>query len=172
MKLAREHFRGSPRLFAYLVALVLSAGGLGACSVAPPPAAPAAVALIPPPPAAPPTASPTEGPRFVQTGLASWYGNEFKSKETASGERFHPNDLTAAHRSLPLETIVRVTNLTNGQTVIVRVNDRGPFARDRIIDLSRGAAKRLGMAKAGVAPVRIEVFDADQTQKLAEIPTP
>jgi rare lipoprotein A len=78
------------------------------------------------------------------------------------------NELTAAHRSLPLHTMVRVTNLDNDLTVLVRINDRGPFTRGRIIDISHNAALQLGMAKAGVAEVRIEVFNSDQTQSIAE----
>lgn len=171
MKLLRKYLRGTPRLFAYLATLVLLAGGLGACSVAPPEVAPTA-ALIAPPPADPPTLYPARVPRFLQTGLASWYGKGFSRKPTASGERYDPKELTAAHRSLPLDTMVRVINLANGQMVMVRINDRGPFAPGRIIDLSQGAARRLGMTKSGVAPVRIEVFDTDQSQKLAEIPLP
>ena len=77
-------------------------------------------------------------------------------------------ELTAAHRTLPLHTVVRVTNLANDRTVLVRINDRGPFARGRIIDISHTAALQLGMAKAGVAPVRIEVDDSDRSRQLAE----
>ena len=77
------------------------------------------------------------------------------------------NELTAAHRSLPLDTVVRVTNLANDRTVLVRINDRGPFAHGRIIDISRSAALELGMAKAGVAQVLIEVYDSDQWRRLA-----
>jgi len=81
-------------------------------------------------------------------------------------------ELTAAHRTLPLDTVVRVTNLANDRTVLVRINDRGPFARGRIIDLSHSAALQLDMAKAGVAEVLVEVYDSDQTRRLAEaIPT-
>jgi len=92
----------------------------------------------------------------VHTGLASWYGPGFHGNRTASGEVFNQNELTAAHRSLPFGTRVRVTNLNNGQSVTVRINDRGPFVRGRIIDLSRHAARVLGIS--GVAPVRLEIL--------------
>ena len=94
---------------------------------------------------------------YRQVGLASWYGGEFAGRPTSSGEIFDPDGLTAAHRTLPLETWVEVTNLANGRRIVVRVNDRGPFAdpERRIIDLSHGAAKALGMVGAGV--VRVEV---------------
>jgi rare lipoprotein A len=105
---------------------------------------------------------------FAQEGLASWYGRRFHRRHTASGEHFDMKELTAAHRTLPLHTVVRVTNLANDRTVLVRINDRGPFARGRIIDISHTAALQLGMAKAGVAPVRIEVYDSDQSRQLAE----
>ncbi|WP_256930809.1 septal ring lytic transglycosylase RlpA family protein [Pseudomonas sp. ABC1] len=91
-----------------------------------------------------------------QTGKASWYGSAHHGKKTASGERFDQHALTAAHRTLPFGTQVRVTNLDNGREVTVRVNDRGPFKRGRIIDLSRAAAQRLDMLRSGVAPVRIQ----------------
>ncbi|BCL35855.1 septal ring lytic transglycosylase RlpA family protein [Nostoc sp. MS1] len=93
-------------------------------------------------------------------GIASFYGHEdgFAGKPTATGERFNPNAMTAAHRSLPFGTRVRVTNTSNGRSVVVRINDRGPFARGRVIDLSTGAARVLGMIGSGIAPVRIEVL--------------
>lgn len=89
------------------------------------------------------------------SGRASWYGT---GKRTASGERFDKWGLTAAHRTLPFGTRVRVTNLKNGKTVVVRINDRGPFIHGRIIDLSQGAAQQIGMIKAGVVPVTLEVL--------------
>lgn len=88
-------------------------------------------------------------PREVGRGLASWYGKPFHGKRTASGERFDMHGLTAAHRSLPFGTVVEVHSLVNGRTVEVRVNDRGPFIRKRIIDLSRGAAEALGLIESG-----------------------
>ncbi len=157
-----------PRLRSFWAVLLLAAAGaLGACT-GPQPAPAPTLALQPPPlPTVPPTVYPSEVPSFSQIGLASWYGRDFHHKTTASGERYDMHDLTAAHRSLPLDTLVRVTNLSNKRSVVVRINDRGPFAHGRIIDLSRGAAERLGMAKAGVAPVRVEVFDADQPNAVA-----
>lgn len=91
-------------------------------------------------------------------GKASWYGPGFHGRKTASGERFDQNELTAAHPTLPFDTKVRVTNEHNGRSVVVRINDRGPYAERRVIDLSKGAAKAVGMLKSGVAPVSIEVL--------------
>ncbi len=93
---------------------------------------------------------------FYETGMASWYGSKFHGRRTASGERYNMYAMTAAHKLLPFNTTVRVTNLRNGKSVVVRVNDRGPFSRGRVIDLSLGAARRLGIEKTGVARVRIE----------------
>jgi len=92
-------------------------------------------------------------------GMASWYGPGFEGARTASGERFNPWGLTAAHRTLPFGTMVRVTNLNNGRSVLVRINDRGPFTPGRSIDLSRGAAEVIGMIGSGVASVRMEILD-------------
>jgi peptidoglycan lytic transglycosylase len=93
---------------------------------------------------------------FRQTGVASWYGPGFHGKRTASGERFDQNDLTAAHRQLPLGTEVTVTNLENGRSITVAINDRGPYVGGRVIDLSKAAAQRLGIVEDGLAKVRIE----------------
>lgn len=94
-----------------------------------------------------------------QRGKATWYGPRHHGRKTASGERFDMHALTAAHRSLPFGAVVRVTNLRNGRSVVVRINDRGPFGGGgRIIDVSREAARRLGMIEAGVVPVEIEVL--------------
>lgn len=92
-------------------------------------------------------------------GIASWYGPGFHGNRSASGERYNQNALTAAHRSLPFGTKVQVTNLNNGRSVVVRINDRGPYIRGRAIDLSAAAARALGMIQSGVAPVRIDVLD-------------
>lgn len=97
-----------------------------------------------------------------QVGKASWYGPRFQGKETASGETFNMYDLTAAHRKLPLGTLVRVTNVKNGKQVTVRINDRGPVYHSRIIDLSYKAAKLLGLKAAGVETVRLEVIAVPQ----------
>lgn len=93
-----------------------------------------------------------------ETGLASWYGPKYHGRTTASGERYNMFDLTAAHRTLPFGTRLRVTNLLNGKQVLVRVNDRGPFVKGRVIDVSYEAAKRLEMTQAGVVRVRVEVL--------------
>ena len=94
--------------------------------------------------------------KFSQTGLASWYGRQFHGRKTASGDTFDMNGLTAAHRSLPLNCYVKVTNKTNGKSVVVKVNDRGPFHGNRVMDLSYGAAKQLGITNKGVGNVSIE----------------
>lgn len=95
---------------------------------------------------------------YVQTGVASWYGEEFHGRKTSSLEVYDMNDLTAAHNSLPLGTFVAVTNLNNGRSVVVRINDRGPFVKNRVIDLSYAAARAIDMIGTGTAPVRIEVL--------------
>ncbi|GFE71973.1 septal ring lytic transglycosylase RlpA family protein [Chroococcus sp. FPU101] len=91
-------------------------------------------------------------------GMASWYGPGFHGRRTANGERFNQYGMTAAHRTLPIGTQVRVTNLNNGRSVVVRINDRGPFGKGRIIDLSKGAARLIGVVQSGVAPVLLEVL--------------
>ena len=91
-------------------------------------------------------------------GAASWYGPGFYGRRTASGDVFGPDTLTAAHRTLPFGTRVRVTNLENGKTVVVRINDRGPFRRHRVIDLAHGAATVLQMKQAGEVPVAMEIL--------------
>lgn len=96
--------------------------------------------------------------------MASWYGPGFAGKLTANGERFDPDAMTCAHPKLKFGTEVEVTNLENGKSVIVRVNDRGPFAKDRVIDLSKEAAKRLGFIDTGVAKVRVEVVESVATK--------
>ncbi|MBF7691479.1 MULTISPECIES: septal ring lytic transglycosylase RlpA family protein [Acinetobacter] len=97
--------------------------------------------------------------RFTQTGIASWYGRQFHGRKTANGETFDMNALTAAHRSLPLNCYIRVTNKDNGRSVVVKVNDRGPFHGNRVLDLSYGAAKRIGLTNEGTAKVSIERVD-------------
>lgn len=89
-------------------------------------------------------------------GMASFYGAELAGNRTASGERFNPKALTAAHRTLPMGTKLRVTNKANGKSVVVRINDRGPFAKNRIIDVSRGAAEQISMVRSGTARVTLE----------------
>ena len=94
---------------------------------------------------------------YTEEGMASWYGKKFHGKKTASGEKFNMHKLTAAHKKLPFGTVVEVTNLKNGKKVKVRINDRGPFVKGRIIDLSYAAAKKIGIIEAGVARVRIKI---------------
>jgi rare lipoprotein A len=107
-----------------------------------------------------PIAVPTSQPRIrsVSRGEASWYGPGFYGNRTASGEVLRPGTLTAAHRTLPFGTKVRVTNLWNGRTAIVRINDRGPFHGSRVIDLAHGAARELGVVASGTASVKLEVL--------------
>jgi rare lipoprotein A len=99
--------------------------------------------------------------RWHQVGRASWYGRLFQGHQTASGEDFDMNALTCAHRSLPLGSLVRVTNLSNHKSVVVRVNDRGPVPQNRIIDVSYAAARLLGFGARGTAPVRLELLTDD-----------
>jgi len=101
-----------------------------------------------------------------QIGTASWYGDSFQGKQTASGEPYDMLDFTAAHRTLPLGTLVRVTNLTNRRTVVVRINDRGPVPESRIIDLSYNAARTLGFKERGVQRVRVEIYQPSTVAQL------
>jgi len=94
----------------------------------------------------------------VYTGIASWYGKKFHGRTTANGERFDKNQLTAAHRTLPFNTNVKVTYLENEKSVIVRINDRGPFIEGRIIDLSEAAASKIDMTSSGIGKVKIEIL--------------
>ena len=96
---------------------------------------------------------------FTETGIASWYGPGFHARKTASGEHFNQHAFTAAHKTLPFGTKLRVTNLDNKSTTVVVVNDRGPFKKNRIIDLSNAAAKELGIIETGTAHVRIESIE-------------
>jgi rare lipoprotein A len=103
---------------------------------------------------------------YLETGIASWYGAEFHGKPTANGEVFDQNVVSAAHRTLPMPSLVRVTNLENGRAIQVRVNDRGPFAHGRIIDMSRQGAQLLGFYRKGTAKVRVEIL-AEESRQLA-----
>ncbi|MCB1558922.1 MAG: septal ring lytic transglycosylase RlpA family protein [Alphaproteobacteria bacterium] len=109
---------------------------------------------------------PKETYNYVETGISSWYGPGFHGKKTASGETYSQYEMTAAHRTLQMPSLVRVTNLSNGKSVVVRVNDRGPFAKGRIIDVSERAAALLDMKRAGTAKVRLELL-ADESRALA-----
>ncbi|MDO9588467.1 MAG: septal ring lytic transglycosylase RlpA family protein [Brevundimonas sp.] len=121
---------------------------------------------------------PAEQPGYDETGLASWYGQQFNGRPTATGERFDMNAMTAAHKTLPLPGLVEVTNLANGRRIVVRVNDRGPFVDGRIIDLSRGSAEALGLLAAGVGEVRVRYLGraprigGGTTRQYAEVATP
>ena len=146
MKFSLSYRRTAPPLLARLLdapfffTLALLAG----CSV------PASKVRVPEPTAE----------RLSQTGIASWYGPGFHSKATASGETYNQNDFTAAHQTLPLGTRVRVTNLENGSATEVSINDRGPFAKGRIIDLSYSAAQQINMVGPGTALVRVDVLES------------
>jgi rare lipoprotein A len=115
-----------------------------------------------------PKQTPQEPVLFQMDGWASWYGPGFDGAMSASGEVFDQYALTAAHRDLPFDTLVRVTNLDNGMSVVVRINDRGPFIPDREIDLSAGAADAIGMMASGTAPVALEVLGSPQSMTPAE----
>ncbi len=101
---------------------------------------------------------PAEDFDYVETGISSWYGPKFHGKPTANGETFDMNQVSAAHRTLPLPSLVRVTNLENGRSLVVRVNDRGPFAHGRILDMSKRGAQLLGFEKQGTARVKVELL--------------
>lgn len=109
---------------------------------------------------------PEERYDLVETGIASWYGSDFHGKQTANGETFDMYELTAAHRTLQMPSLVRVTNLENGRSLIVRVNDRGPYKRSRVMDVSMRAAELLGFKAKGTAKVRLEVLK-DESMKIA-----
>ncbi len=121
-------------------------------AVAPAPAAAPTPAAVPAPAVAPATSG------DVTTGKAAWYGKKFNGRKTASGQRFNSAALTAASNTLPFGTLVRVTNVKNKKSVTVRINDRGPQQADRIIDVTRAAAAKLGMLKSGLAEVEIKVM--------------
>ena len=140
--------------FALLALLACAAAGCARRSArVPSPAAPARVGSI-------------------ETGVASWYGTPYHGRRAASGEIYDMEQLTAAHRSLPFETWVEVTNLSNGKIVNVRINDRGPFARRRIIDLSQAAARDIEMLRPGTARVRLRVIPPPAGARLASPPKP
>ncbi len=110
---------------------------------------------------------PKEDYAYDESGIASWYGADFHRQLTANGEVYNKNELTAAHRTLPMPSLARVTNLENGRAIVVRVNDRGPFSRGRIIDVSQRAAQLLGFEGQGTAKVRVQVL-ADESKAIAE----
>jgi rare lipoprotein A len=144
---ARE--RGGLRTHAAIAALGAAILLVAGCAATPPPA--------------PPQPQAVEQPSKQETGIASWYGRAHQGRPTANGETYDRHKLTAAHRSLPFDTVVRVTNIENGKQVLVRINDRGPYRSGRIIDLSERAAQALGMREDGIVRVRLEVRQADQS---------
>ena len=121
----------------------------------PPPAATSSTPSIPSQPAPAPA---TEQPLFVETGTASWYGPPYHNRKSSDGEIYNMNALTAAHRTLPLGSIVRVTNVSTQHSVVVRITDRGPFIPGRIVDLSLAAAKAVDVWRPGLAPVKVELL--------------
>ena len=135
-------------------AALCAAFGIGACATQEKQSQ--EVATVPVAPPAPPAA-----PQVIhrEEGIASWYGGHHQGRRTASGQRFDMNAMTAAHRKLPMFTRARVTNLENGRTIEVVINDRGPYIKGRIIDLSSEAARRLDTRRQGTAKVRVEVID-------------
>ena len=115
----------------------------------------------------------TENARAIENGVSSWYGPNFHGKLTANGEIYDMDGITAAHRTLPFDTILLVENLDNGKTVQVRVNDRGPYAKNRIIDLSRGAAERIDMIGPGTARVRLYLLEGDlENSRVTDLKVP
>jgi rare lipoprotein A len=137
--------------------------------------------VVPPPTSYPPGLPPSQRPYevngvryypipsalgYVEKGIASWYGDDFHGKATSSGEPYDMYAMTAAHKTLPLGTHVKVTSMRNSSSLIVRINDRGPFVSGRIIDLSYSAAQRLGMAEAGTAPVLVEAVQVATSHKV------
>lgn len=156
--------RALPAAWAARAAPILALVTLAGCKrEQPPPPIPIAAEAAPAPPKRLP-AKPRVQQRLgrAQVGLASFYSHAFTGRRTASGERYDPNDLTAAHRTLPLGSTAKVTNPATGRSVHVEVNDRGPYARGRILDLSRKAAERLGIIDAGVAQVQVQVVLASK----------
>jgi rare lipoprotein A len=152
------------RRFAEGLALVLSIASLGAGAASGPSSLEAA--KVTKPPVVLSGGSMTKQTKKLQpyqVGTASWYGEQFQGKETASGEPFDMNDLTAAHRTLPLGTMVQITNLRNGKKVVVRINDRGPVPEDRVIDVSYNAALALGFKERGLQKVRVDVYHPTAT---------
>ena len=106
--------------------------------------------------------------KYDETGVGSWYGDEFAGRLAANGEIFDPNKVSTAHKTLPMPSVVRVTNLDNGKSLVVRVNDRGPFVSGRIIDLSREAARLIGYKDSGIAKVRVQIL-AEQSLQLERL---
>ncbi|HTR47679.1 MAG TPA: septal ring lytic transglycosylase RlpA family protein [Verrucomicrobiae bacterium] len=160
-----------PARLAFALALTLTAAGcahrtrttqppvqLPPEQPAPAPGAPETAPPAPAPKAPPAVVKPALPGEYVEEGVASWYGNPFDGHRTSNGEIYDMHQFTAAHRTLPFGAVVRVTNLNNGKQTEVRINDRGPFVANRVIDLSLSAAQAIGMVGPGTAPVRLEVI--------------
>ncbi|MGB5483117.1 septal ring lytic transglycosylase RlpA family protein [Parasphingorhabdus sp.] len=111
------------------------------------------------------TYTPEDAPSYDEVGYASWYGEELSGNQTANGESFNPQGISAAHKTLPLPSYVEITALDTGRTILVRINDRGPFANDRLIDLSHGAAKQLGIDQHGVTGVRVRKVNPNEQER-------
>ncbi|MBO9709564.1 MAG: septal ring lytic transglycosylase RlpA family protein [Caulobacter sp.] len=188
---------GDTRTWRRLALIVLGCAGLAACATPLPTRLPQNVAASKPYNGPPPPGStkglrgtekpyqikgiwyyPKADPNYDERGVGSWYGEQFHNRRTANGEIFDMNLPSAAHKTLPLPSIVEVTNLDNGRKMKVRVNDRGPFVDDRIIDLSRAAADQLGYRRAGIARVRVRYIGPadktpfDQPRMIASAPPP
>jgi rare lipoprotein A len=158
-----------------ILSFVLAGCATGRGAVPSPPPSPPPRAVLPPRPSARPqpprpTAPPSEDTQL--SGQASWYGRVHQGKRTASGEKYDMHKLTAAHRTLPLGTRVLVTNVENGRTVEVRINDRGPFVDDRVLDLSYAAARQLGAVGDGVIQVTLKVVTRSAADDASERPPP
>jgi rare lipoprotein A len=141
-------------------ALIFACAGREVPLASPAATAPAPVAAQVAVPVSIPVPAPKSKEIYRETGMAAWYGKDLHGKKTASGEVFDMYGLSAAHRTLPLGTVVHVTNLDNFKSITVRINDRGPFLKSRFLDLSYGAAKELGFVSQGTARVRIEMVEA------------
>ncbi len=158
------------RRFAESLALVFSIASLGAGAASGPSSLEAA--KVTKPPVISTSGSTTKKAKKsqpYQVGTASWYGDYFQGKETASGEPYDMRDFTAAHPSLPLGTFVKVTNLRNGRTVVVRINDRGPVVDGRIIDVSYNAARALGFKERGLQKVRVDLYQPTTVAQLQPV---
>ena len=148
------------------LAIALAATLISTHALAQAPAPAAAPSAAPAPtPAAPAPAAPAPAAGAVEKGKLAWYGSKFAGRKTASGEPFDPNALTMAHKTLPFGTKVKVTNLANQRSVVLRVNDRGPTQPDRVGDVSLAAAQRLGMVKSGVIDAELAVVSAPAPKK-------
>jgi len=157
------------RRLAESLAVVLSVASLGAGAASGPSSLEAATVTKPLITVSGHNTRKARAPKAYQVGTASWYGEQFQGKETASGEPFDMRDFTAAHPSLPLGTYVRVTNLSNARSVILRINDRGPFVDNRIIDVSYNAARALGFKDRGLQKVRLDLYRPNEMAMLQPV---